>query len=98
MNRAKGAPGCEQHNQPLNLPPAAKANGIAQIAAALRQCRRLKTGIIAEAQDKVGRSINCAAIMEIGDGRGSLIRVIKSGKRHGQANNKQSWRDDYGQW
>lgn len=98
MDGADRPSGGQQHDQSLNLAPVAKADRIAQIAAAFSARGRLKARIVAELRDQTSGSIKRCAIMDIrGLGRGIVGRIVKR-KGHARVDSVQSWRDDYGQW
>lgn len=82
MHRSNSAPGGQQHNQPFNLSPVAKADGVAQIAATFCQRGGLKSGIIPKLRNQIRRRVKRCTIMNIGElGRGIISRIEK-GKGH----------------
>ncbi len=82
MHRSNSAPGGQQHNQPFNLAPVAKTDGVAQITATFCQRGGLKSGIIPKLRNQIRRRVKRCTIMNIGElGRGIISR-IKKGKGH----------------
>ena len=78
MDGADRPHGCQQHDEPFDLPPMAKVDRVPQIAAALGARCRLKTGIVAKLCHQIGGIIKCCATMDIGGlGRGIIGRIVK---------------------